>query len=207
MFGVPVRICRARCAAAAKAINFGFIYGISGVRAGQPARHRARGSLRHIKKYFERFPGIRPTWTRPAVLRKHGYVRTLFGRKCHYPDIKAATPWRVSSTSAPRSTRWLQGHRRRHHPPRHDPDVRMRWRRKTVGADVAAVHDELICRSWPDGEVAATLPVVRHTMQDAPFPAVLLSVPLAGRCTGGEQLGRSALMATVRRVIVFVERA
>ena len=27
-------------------------------------------------------------------------------------------------------------------------------------------------------EVAATLPVVQHTMQDAPFPAVLLSVPL-----------------------------
>ena len=29
-----------------------------------------------------------------------------------------------------------------------------------------------------DDEVAATLPVVQHTMQDAPFPAVLLSLPL-----------------------------
>jgi DNA polymerase-1 len=30
----------------------------------------------------------------------------------------------------------------------------------------------------PDDEVAATLPVVQHAMQDAPFPAVLLSLPL-----------------------------
>jgi DNA polymerase-1 len=39
------------------------------------------------------------------------------------------------------------------------------------------VHDELIFEV-PDAEVAATLPVVQHVMQDAPFPAVNLSVPL-----------------------------
>ena len=37
------------------------------------------------------------------------------------------------------------------------------------------VHDELIFEV-PDNEVAATLPVVQHVMQDAPFPAVLLSL-------------------------------
>jgi DNA polymerase-1 len=39
------------------------------------------------------------------------------------------------------------------------------------------VHDELIFEV-PEGEVAATLPVVQKTMQDAPFPAVALSLPL-----------------------------
>jgi DNA polymerase-1 len=39
------------------------------------------------------------------------------------------------------------------------------------------VHDELIFEV-PDDEVAATLPVVQKTMQDAPFPAVTLSLPL-----------------------------
>jgi DNA polymerase I-like protein with 3'-5' exonuclease and polymerase domains len=39
------------------------------------------------------------------------------------------------------------------------------------------VHDELVFEV-PDEEVAATLPVVQHTMQDAPFPAVILPVPL-----------------------------
>ena len=46
-------------------------------------------------------------------------------------------------------------------------------------------HELVPVLSWqmatqplPDEEVAATLPVVQHVMQDAPFPAVLLSVPL-----------------------------
>jgi DNA polymerase-1 len=39
------------------------------------------------------------------------------------------------------------------------------------------VHDELIFEV-PDEEVGATLPVVQHVMQDAPFPAVTLHVPL-----------------------------
>ena len=39
------------------------------------------------------------------------------------------------------------------------------------------VHDELIFEV-PDDEVAATLPIVQKTMQDAPFPAVALSLPL-----------------------------
>jgi DNA polymerase-1 len=39
------------------------------------------------------------------------------------------------------------------------------------------VHDELIFEV-PDGEVGATLPVVQKVMQDAPFPAVTLSLPL-----------------------------
>ncbi len=39
------------------------------------------------------------------------------------------------------------------------------------------VHDELVFEV-PDAEVAATLPVVQRVMQDAPFPAVILSLPL-----------------------------
>ena len=39
------------------------------------------------------------------------------------------------------------------------------------------VHDELIFEV-PDEEVAATLPVVQRVMRDAPFPAVVLSLPL-----------------------------
>ena len=38
-------------------------------------------------------------------------------------------------------------------------------------------HDELIFEV-PDNEVAATLPVVQKVMQDAPFLAVILSLPL-----------------------------
>ena len=47
----------------------------------------------------------------------------------------------------------------------------------TVGAELAQFDPDLVFEV-PDAEVEATLPVVQHVMQDAPFPAVLLSVPL-----------------------------
>ena len=38
-------------------------------------------------------PASATTWTRRASsAATNGYVRTLFGRKCHYPDIKASNP-------------------------------------------------------------------------------------------------------------------
>jgi DNA polymerase-1 len=40
------------------------------------------------------------------------------------------------------------------------------------------VHDELVFEV-PEGEVAATLPVVQKVMEQAPLPALSLSVPLA----------------------------
>jgi DNA polymerase-1 len=49
--------------------------------------------------------------------------------------------------------------------------------RKLSAQMLLQVHDELVFEV-PDEEVAATLPVVQRVMQDAPFPAVLLSVPL-----------------------------
>jgi DNA polymerase-1 len=40
------------------------------------------------------------------------------------------------------------------------------------------VHDELVFEV-PDAEVDRTLPVVKAVMEDAPHPAISLSVPLA----------------------------
>ena len=109
--------------------------------------------------------------------RNNGYVTTLFGRKCHYPDIKASNPSVRSFNERAAINARLQGSAadiiRR-------AMIRMEdaLAEKRLSAQMLLqVHDELIFEV-PNDEVAATFPVVQHVMQDAPFPAVLLSVPL-----------------------------
>ena len=107
MFGVPVKDMPSEVRRRAKAINFGIIYGISafGLAAQLGIDKNEAGA--YIKKYFERFPGIRDYMDETREFcRANGYVLTLFGRKCHYPDIKASAIRRSArSTSAPPSTR------------------------------------------------------------------------------------------------------
>ncbi len=93
MFGVPVKDMPPEVRRRAKAINFGIIYGISafGLAAQLSIDKNEAGA--YIKKYFERFPGIRDYMDETREFcRDNGYVLTLFGRKCHYPDIKASNP-------------------------------------------------------------------------------------------------------------------
>src|SRR5205085_3954208 len=93
MFGVPVKGMPADVRRRAKAINFGIIYGISAFGlANQLAIPREEAGA-YIKKYFERFPGIRDYMeATKAFAKQNGYVLTLFGRKCHYPDIVNPNP-------------------------------------------------------------------------------------------------------------------
>jgi DNA polymerase-1 len=178
MFGVPVKDMPGEVRRRAKAINFGIIYGISAFGLANQLGIPREEAAAYIKRYFERFPGIRAYMDATRdFCREHGYVETLFGRKCHYPDIRASNPSiRAFNERAAINAR-LQGTAadiiRR-------AMVRMEdalAEKKLSAQMLLQVHDELIFEV-PDDEVAATLPVVQHVMQDAPFPAVLLSVPL-----------------------------
>jgi DNA polymerase-1 len=178
MFGVPVKDMPGEVRRRAKAINFGIIYGISAFGLANQLGIAREEASAYIKKYFERFPGIRAYMDETRdFCRKHGYVETLFGRKCHYPDIKASNASVRSFNERAAINARLQGTAadiiRR-------AMVRMEdalAKKKLSAQMLLQVHDELIFEV-PDEEVAATLPVVQHVMQDAPFPAVLLSVPL-----------------------------
>ena len=178
MFGVPVKDMPAEVRRRAKAINFGIIYGISAFGLANQLSIPREEAGAYIKKYFERFPGIRAYMDQTRdFCREHGYVTTLFGRKCHYPEIKASNPSvRAFNERAAINAR-LQGTAadiiRRAMSRMEDALAEKKLSAKML----LQVHDELIFEV-PDDEVAATLPVVQHVMQDAPFPAVLLSVPL-----------------------------
>jgi DNA polymerase-1 len=178
MFGVPIKDMPGEVRRRAKAINFGIIYGISAFGLANQLSIAREEASAYIKKYFERFPGIRAYMDETRdFCRAHGYVETLFGRKCHYPDIKASNASIRSFNERAAINARLQGTAadiiRR-------AMVRMEdalAEKKLSAQMLLQVHDELIFEV-PDNEVAATLPVVQHTMQDAPFPAVLLSLPL-----------------------------
>lgn len=178
MFGVPIKDMPSEVRRRAKAINFGIIYGISAFGLANQLGIAREEASAYIKKYFERFPGIRAYMDETRdFCRANGYVVTLFGRKCHYPDIKASNASVRSFNERAAINARLQGSAadiiRR-------AMIRMEdalAEKKLSAQMLLQVHDELIFEV-PDKEVAATLPVVQHVMQDAPFPAVLLSLPL-----------------------------
>ncbi|WAC28320.1 DNA polymerase I [Ancylobacter sp. SL191] len=178
MFGVPIEGMPSEVRRRAKAINFGIIYGISAFGLANQLSIPREEAGAYIKRYFERFPGIRAYMDETRLFaRDHGYVETLFGRRCHYPDINAKNPSiRAFNERAAINAR-LQGSA---------ADI---IRRAMVGMEAALeaanlsarmllqVHDELIFEV-PDAEIEATIPVVRAVMERAPLPAVALKVPL-----------------------------
>jgi DNA polymerase-1 len=179
MFGVPVKDMPGEVRRRAKAINFGIIYGISAFGLANQLGIEREEAGAYIKKYFERFPGIRDYMDATREFcREHGFVATLFGRKCHYPDIRNSNPSiRAFNERAAINAR-LQGSA---------ADI---IRRAMVRMDEALgeaklsakmllqVHDELVFEV-PEAEVANTLPVVKRVMERAPLPAVQLHVPLS----------------------------
>jgi DNA polymerase-1 len=178
MFGVPVKDMLPEVRRRAKAINFGIIYGISafGLAAQLGIEREEAGA--YIKKYFERFPGIRAYMDETRdFCRERGYVLTLFGRKCHYPDIKNSnSSIRAFNERAAINAR-LQGSAAdiiRRAMIRIEPELQEAKLRAQM---LLQVHDELIFEV-PEDEVADTIPIVKNVMESAPHPAVSLHVPL-----------------------------
>src|SRR5690606_22112455 len=93
MFGVPLENMPGEVRRRAKAINFGIIYVISAFGLANQLSIPREEAGAYIKKYFERFPGIRDYMeATKAAARENGYVETIFGRRVNYPEIRASNP-------------------------------------------------------------------------------------------------------------------
>ncbi|WP_114227461.1 MULTISPECIES: DNA polymerase I [Sphingomonas] len=175
LFGASDRDARNK----AKTINFAILYGISSWGlAGRLGISRDEGKV-IIDRYFERFPGIQNyIGDTLSFVREHGFTRTLFGRKTHFPNIRssqmnhrqgaerAAINAPIQGTSADIIKRAMA----RMTPALRDaglPRVRM----------LLQVHDELVFEV-PEGEEEAAAAVVRRVMAEAAEPMVALTVPL-----------------------------
>ena len=200
MFGVAVDGVDAEMRRKAKTINFGIIYGISAhglaVRLGI-SRHEAGV---YIEQYFAQYPGIRAYMEETKnFAREHGYVLTLYGRRCHVPLIADKNPNKRQFAERAAINAPLQGTA---------ADI---IKRAMIGVDslltayypksrlLLQVHDELIVEA-PEAEAPALAERIKITMQHArqPFGAA------AGGSGYRQKLGLCALAGKYRNSIAPV---
>ena len=91
VFGVPYEKVDDGQRRAAKAINFGLMYGMSAFGLAKQLNIGRVEAQAYMDTYFLRYPGVQDFMeaTRESA-REKGYVETLFGRRLYLPDIKAS---------------------------------------------------------------------------------------------------------------------
>ncbi len=178
MFGVPVGGMPSEVRRRAKAINFGIIYGISAFGLANQLSIARSEAGEYIKKYFERFPGIRDYMeATKAFARENGYVETIFGRRAHYPDIRSSNPSVKAFNERAAINAPIQGSAAdiiRRAMVRIEPALE---EQKLSARMLLQVHDELIFEV-EEAEIERTLPVVVSIMENAAMPAISMRVPL-----------------------------
>ncbi|MCH8080207.1 MAG: DNA polymerase I [Proteobacteria bacterium] len=159
---------------AAKAINFGLIYGMSPFGLAKQLGIRRNEAKEYVDRYFEHYPDVKNYMEKTREqAREQGYVETVFGRRLYLPEINARNAARrqyaertainapMQGTAADIIKRamidievWLN---------KEHPDVKL----------IMQVHDELVFEV-PEGKVETLEPEIRNIMTHA----AELSVPL-----------------------------
>ncbi|OWY37403.1 DNA polymerase I [Xenophilus sp. AP218F] len=95
VFGVELSAVTSDQRRAAKAINFGLIYGMSAFGLAAQLDIERSAAQQYIDRYFMRYPGVAEYMqTTREKAREQGYVETVFGRRLYLPDIKLSNPAR-----------------------------------------------------------------------------------------------------------------
>lgn len=88
VFGVPMNGVTKDMRRAAKAVNFGIVYGISDFGLGQDLGISRAEAKEYIEKYFLRYNGVkRFIDSIVGEAREKGYVTTILNRRRYLPDI------------------------------------------------------------------------------------------------------------------------
>ncbi len=110
VFGIPMEGMDPMTRRRAKAINFGIIYGISGFGLARQLGIGQGEAQGYIKRYFERYPGIRDYMEQAKrVAKEKGFVTTPFGRRCWISGIADKMPARRSYAERQAINAPLQG--------------------------------------------------------------------------------------------------
>ena len=80
---------------AAKAINFGLMYGMSAFGLARQLDISRPEAQKYMDTYFARYPGVQGFMEKTREqARDQGYVETLFGRRLYLPEINASNMMR-----------------------------------------------------------------------------------------------------------------
>jgi len=91
VFGVALDAVSTEQRRAAKAINFGLIYGMGEFGLAANLGITRDAARLYIDRYFARYPGVAAYMDKiKAQARAQGYVETVFGRRLWLPDMRAA---------------------------------------------------------------------------------------------------------------------
>lgn len=175
VFGIPYDEVDSDRRSAAKAINFGLLYGMSAFRlAGDLAISREQ-AVTYMEEYFARMPAV-SGWIEEtkAFVKEHGYVDTLYGRRRVIPEIHSAVyTERMQGEREAVNTR-IQGTAAdiiKLAMLRVDAALKAEGLRSRI---LLQVHDELLLEVPQDESLLATMLVSREMQA-----AASLTVPLA----------------------------
>jgi len=91
MFGKPAREVTPDERRAAKAVNFGIVYGMTAFGLSRELKCDPGTAKDYLDRYFARHAAVKAYWDETLEsARSKGYVETLFGRRRYLPEIKAA---------------------------------------------------------------------------------------------------------------------
>lgn len=159
---------------AAKAINFGLMYGMSGWGLARQLEIDRKSAEAYIQRYFERYPGVRAYMDGVRqTARDQGYVETLFGRRLWTEEIRSRNPARRQAAERAAINAPMQG-TAADIIKRAMIDVDAWIQAEQVPAKlVMQVHDELVLEVE-----AGALDRVRRAVVDKMSVAAELKVPL-----------------------------
>ncbi len=181
VFGLPQGQVPPELRRAAKAVNFGIVYGISAYSLSEDIHVSVPQAKEYMEKYFEHYSGVRSYMTRVVEQgREDGYVSTLYGRRRWLPELKSSNFNTRSFGERVALNMPIQGTA---------ADiiklamVRVDSRLRSEGLEarlVLQVHDELIVEC-PEGEADQVKAMLQEEMEGV----AALSVPLIADAKAG----------------------
>jgi DNA polymerase-1 len=182
VFGVKLEDVTPELRRQAKAVNFGIIYGISGWGLAKQLGCEPPEANEFIRRYLSKFNEIQDYMElKKQEARDHGFVRTLYGRKCTIRNIKNKIAAVRMGAERQAINAPLQGTA---------ADIMKkamaRIPKALIDAELNAkmllqVHDELIFEV-PEEELSQTEDLVRYIMQTVAD----IGVPLEAEAGSGD---------------------